>query len=367
MRDSQAGTAAGRSVPPPTPMRQLHSPTPPSTEPHPPYPAPPRCTNPAKMPSPAFALSTSLLPRTPPHHSTTVRSRPVALPLSHPRPRRAHLSPPAMAATSPSPSPAPAPAAAPPATFDWRNRWYPILWAEDFDASQPYAFTLWDRALVMFRDAASGAFAVLDDRCPHRAAPLSEGRVYTPGGGATVLECGYHGWTYGCDGACVRVPQTEVPGEEVEVPRAADVPPEGVYRTAVRAGIVFVWFGEEEPSESVGLPEWFEKGVEDGSVMPFRNQTRLLEYDFLTFQESMLRRRRVTAASFVVGGCIGGMCADVGFLLLLLLLAFSRLFCASGVSLVLFVTFCRVSLGLPGVCWRIVCALLFFFSLHAKF
>ncbi len=39
------------------------------------------------------------------------------------------------------------------------------------------------------------------DRCPHRLAPLSAGRVV---GG--VLECGYHGWCFDGDGACTAIP-----------------------------------------------------------------------------------------------------------------------------------------------------------------
>lgn len=172
-------------------------------------------------------------------------------------------------------------------SFDWERRWYPVLWAEDFDASRPFAFTLWDRPLVLVRDVGSGEFAAMDDRCPHRAAPLSEGRVYVREG-RTVLECGYHGWTYGCDGRCVRIPQGEG-----AVPRRADV--ERVYRCRVRCGIVFVWFGgvgeeeeggEEEGVGGMGLPEWLERGDARGDVLFFRNQTRVLPYDLLTFQES---------------------------------------------------------------------------------
>jgi phenylpropionate dioxygenase-like ring-hydroxylating dioxygenase large terminal subunit len=46
-----------------------------------------------------------------------------------------------------------------------------------------------------------GAVFALDDRCAHRQVPLSDGVV--DGGG---LRCGYHGWTYAPDGACVDVP-----------------------------------------------------------------------------------------------------------------------------------------------------------------
>ena len=48
---------------------------------------------------------------------------------------------------------------------------------------------------------------MLDDRCPHRAAPLSMGTL----DGDQVV-CPYHGFTYAADGTCVRVPsQRNVP------------------------------------------------------------------------------------------------------------------------------------------------------------
>lgn len=54
--------------------------------------------------------------------------------------------------------------------------------------------------LVLFRGA-SGTPAALEDRCPHRNAPLSAGRAR-----AGELECGYHGWRFDPGGACAAVP-----------------------------------------------------------------------------------------------------------------------------------------------------------------
>jgi phenylpropionate dioxygenase-like ring-hydroxylating dioxygenase large terminal subunit len=70
---------------------------------------------------------------------------------------------------------------------------------------RPRAVTVLGIPLVLFRGA-GGKPAALEDRCPHRNAPLSEGRVR---GGA--LECGYHGWRFGPDGGCVAVPGLAAP------------------------------------------------------------------------------------------------------------------------------------------------------------
>jgi phenylpropionate dioxygenase-like ring-hydroxylating dioxygenase large terminal subunit len=60
---------------------------------------------------------------------------------------------------------------------------------------------------VLFRGA-DGRPIALEDRCPHRNAPLSAGRVR---GGE--LECAYHGWRFGAGGACLAVPGLPAPPE----------------------------------------------------------------------------------------------------------------------------------------------------------
>lgn len=64
----------------------------------------------------------------------------------------------------------------------------------------PLARVVCGIALVLFRDSAGKPTALLD-RCPHRNIPLSIGTVR-----GDVLECGYHGWQFGTDGACTHVP-----------------------------------------------------------------------------------------------------------------------------------------------------------------
>jgi phenylpropionate dioxygenase-like ring-hydroxylating dioxygenase large terminal subunit len=81
-----------------------------------------------------------------------------------------------------------------------RRWWYPVARSSEL-GRRPLAVTLMDSPLVVFRGA-NRAPAVLLDRCEHRNYPLSLGRVTGNG----ELECGYHGWTYGGGGHCVRVP-----------------------------------------------------------------------------------------------------------------------------------------------------------------
>src|SRR5262245_26076824 len=66
---------------------------------------------------------------------------------------------------------------------------------------RPVARTVLGVPLVLFRDAAGGAAALLD-RCPHRNVPLSLGHVVPEG----HLECAYHGWQFDGTGRCRLVP-----------------------------------------------------------------------------------------------------------------------------------------------------------------
>ncbi|WP_339347731.1 Rieske 2Fe-2S domain-containing protein [uncultured Sphingomonas sp.] len=83
--------------------------------------------------------------------------------------------------------------------------WHPVAIAARL-GTRPLARRLMDVPLVVF--AADGVPVVMHDRCPHRAMPLSAGRVQ---GGAIV--CPYHGWAFGADGGCRAVPGARtVPG-----------------------------------------------------------------------------------------------------------------------------------------------------------
>ncbi len=66
-------------------------------------------------------------------------------------------------------------------------------------AHQPISRTVLNHPLVLFR---SGPTPVaLSDRCPHRNAPLSAGRVVQG-----CVECPFHGWQFNASGHCVSRP-----------------------------------------------------------------------------------------------------------------------------------------------------------------
>ena len=84
-----------------------------------------------------------------------------------------------------------------------RRYWYVVAEAGDIE-SRPQAVRLLGDDIVIWRGPGAMLIAA-PDRCPHREAPLSEGHVVDG-----CLECCYHGWTFGAEGRCVRVPSAAV-------------------------------------------------------------------------------------------------------------------------------------------------------------
>jgi nitrite reductase/ring-hydroxylating ferredoxin subunit len=118
--------------------------------------------------------------------------------------------------------------------------WWPLALATDIESAgrTPVAVALlgvpWALAVL------DGQFAALKDLCPHRRVPLSAGTV-ADGPEGQVLECGYHGWSYGRTGECAAIPALG----EGRAPRGMGGTP--ILTTAVVGGLLW---GASEPSTS---------------------------------------------------------------------------------------------------------------------
>ena len=78
--------------------------------------------------------------------------------------------------------------------------WHPVAQSHEVLKDAPLSVKLLDQAVVLWRDNEGVAQAFVD-RCPHRGARLSMGRVENG-----HLECPYHGWQFASGGQCVKVP-----------------------------------------------------------------------------------------------------------------------------------------------------------------
>lgn len=117
-----------------------------------------------------------------------------------------------------------------------KNTWYAAGFSEDF-TEQPLLRTLLGVPMALYRTA-SGQAVALDDRCPHRFAPLHQGRVL-----GEDLRCPYHGLRFNPQGVCVQSPMADD-----RIPKAAVVKR---YPLAERDGIVWLWWGDAPADESL--------------------------------------------------------------------------------------------------------------------
>ncbi len=113
----------------------------------------------------------------------------------------------------------------------FRRFWYPVILCSQL-TDGPQAFELLGEPLVLWLDQ-HGQPTAMRDRCCHRTAKLSLGKVERG-----RICCPYHGWEFGSDGACVRVPQLDA-GCAIPANYAVDA-----YRCAERYGYVWVCLGD---------------------------------------------------------------------------------------------------------------------------
>lgn len=105
-------------------------------------------------------------------------------------------------------------------------QWYPVAILKFTAQDRPQPFTLLGRDIVLWNDgtawrafedkvgvpmhscpaflcASSHNSVPLQPQCPHRLAPLSEGRIEKDG----TLLCAYHAWRFDGSGNCTSIPQ----------------------------------------------------------------------------------------------------------------------------------------------------------------
>lgn len=128
-----------------------------------------------------------------------------------------------------------------------RRCWQPVARVEDLE-NGPQRAVLLGEALAVFLTE-DGEAAVVADRCAHRGASLSMGKVC---GGS--IQCPYHGWEWaGHDGACTRIPSL---ADQRQIPPLARI---ASYPCRVHWGLV--WTALEEPLTDVLDVPWFDPDV----------------------------------------------------------------------------------------------------------
>lgn len=133
-----------------------------------------------------------------------------------------------------------------------RDRWYAVLSSGEVQDA-PVATERLGLELVLWRDT-DGSVRAADDRCPHRRAKLSAGKVKDG-----LIQCPFHGFRFDGDGACRAIPAHP----ERRIPKAMRV---GTIEARDEHGFIWLWTGEgaapDEPVPFFDFDDWVHTGSE---------------------------------------------------------------------------------------------------------
>ena len=123
-----------------------------------------------------------------------------------------------------------------------RNTWYVAAWDSEVKPGELFARKLLNEPVVFFRDE-HGVIQAIFDRCPHRFAPLSMGKL-----GGSEVQCIYHGLKFNGSGAC-----THNPHGDGKIPRAAVVKS---YPVIEKHSVIWIWMGDADKADETSIPDF---------------------------------------------------------------------------------------------------------------
>lgn len=123
-----------------------------------------------------------------------------------------------------------------------RNCWYMAAWDHELIDGRLLERTVLEEPLLLYKGD-SGRAVVLDNRCCHRGAKLSKGRLE-----GDCVRCMYHGLKFDATGKCI-----QIPGQDNVPPRM------GVrsYPVVEKDHCIWVWMGDAalaDPGQIIDIP-----------------------------------------------------------------------------------------------------------------
>ncbi len=158
-----------------------------------------------------------------------------------------------------------------------RNAWYVGAWSHEVSSHAILSRRIIGDRVIFYRTP-EGTVAALRDRCSHRFAPLSMGRLEDG-----QVRCMYHGLKFAPDGRCV-----EEPGRKSVSPNTSV----RSYPTFERYKQVWIWMGDPARADASEIPDChFQDDPEWASIpdyMHYKADYRLildnlLDFSHLTF------------------------------------------------------------------------------------
>lgn len=180
--------------------------------------------------------------------------------------------------------------------FNFFQHWYPISPIKDLDPERPTPIILLGRRVVVWKPRFSDQYSVFLDHCPHRLAPLSEGRVDEKTGN---LMCSYHGWQFEAQGRCSHIPQadnSDLIAKNLDLYCATALPTQEVN------GLLWVWPDADTAAIAPSHPLPLSLQIDASLGFVWSSMVRDLEYDWQTFIENLVDPAHVQFAHHGIQG-----------------------------------------------------------------
>jgi phenylpropionate dioxygenase-like ring-hydroxylating dioxygenase large terminal subunit len=114
------------------------------------------------------------------------------------------------------------------------NCWYVAAWDHELIEGKLLARTILEEPLLLYKGD-SGLAVALDNRCCHRGAKLSNGRLE-----GDCIRCMYHGLKFDATGKCIQIPGQDTVPDKMGVRS---------YPVMERDHIIWVWMGDAEQAD----------------------------------------------------------------------------------------------------------------------
>ncbi|MFZ1024715.1 MAG: Rieske 2Fe-2S domain-containing protein [Limnoraphis robusta] len=180
--------------------------------------------------------------------------------------------------------------------FNFFQNWYPLSPVEDLDPERPTPVTLLGLNLVIWKPKSSQTYQVFLDQCPHRLAPLSEGRIDEKTGN---LMCSYHGWQFDEQGICTTIPQAEKPEIVSKNKQNFCVIK---FPTQEANDLLWVWADPNSSEQAANTPLPLSPQIDANKGFVWSSFVRDLEYDWQTLVENVADPSHVPFAHHGVQG-----------------------------------------------------------------
>lgn len=177
------------------------------------------------------------------------------------------------------------------------HTWVPLASVYELNPDRPNAVDFLGQTYIVYADNNNDGekdWIVTDSVCPHRLAPLSEGRIERQrgdDGSAAILQCSYHGWSFNRTGHCVRIPQANARTAAAAMKNPACKLQ--TYSVRIEKNILFAWLWPEDP-----LPGLLNSGDDANNNLPqdmlagvlpnCTTYTRDLPYSWCTLLENIV-------------------------------------------------------------------------------